>query len=108
MINVNTMKRKLTDAQRAWAEARNELVYELSKLGYPEEFGNVIAKNLGSPKAIFRMCSYLRQVKPKKPEMIADKMLAIMSEIAAWKQKKETEASNAAYNELLLRGIDED
>ena len=57
MINVNTMKRKLTDAQRAWAEARNELVYELSKLGYPEEFGNVIAKNLGSPKAIFRMCS---------------------------------------------------
>lgn len=97
----------ITKTQQAWSEARNDLVYELGKLGYLEEFGNAIAKNLGSPKAICRMSSYLRQVKPKKPEMIVDEMLAIMSEIAAWKQKKETEEANAAYNELLLRGFEE-
>lgn len=98
----------MTNAQYEWKQARDELVYEITKLGFPSEFGNVIAKNLGSPIAIRRMSSYLRQVKPKKPEMIADEMLAIMSEIEAWKKKKEAEASNAAYNELLLRGLDED
>lgn len=92
-----------------WSEARNSLVYEIRKLGYPAEFGELIARNLGSPKAIRRMSSYLRQVKPRKPEMIADEMLAIMSEVQAWKQKKEAERSNAAYNEMLLRGLtDED
>ena len=37
--------------------------------------------------------------------MIADEMLAIMSEVQAWKQKKESERANAAYNEMLLRGL---
>lgn len=97
----------MTAAQYEWKLARDELVNEITKLGYPTEFAFVIAKNIGSPKAIRRMSSYLRQVKPKKPEMIADEMLAIMSEIDSWKRKKEAEASNAAYNELLLRGLDE-
>ena len=88
-----------------WTEAKNELVYEIKKLGFPDEFGYLIARNLGSPKAIRRMSSYLRQVKPRKPEMIADEMLAIMSEVQAWKQKKESERANAAYNEMLLRGL---
>ena len=98
----------MTNTRYEWKQARDELVYEITKLGYPSEFGSVIAKNLGSPKAIRRMSSYLRQVKPKKPEMIADEMLAIMSEVEAWKRKKEAEVSNAAYNELLLRGLDDE
>ena len=40
-----------------------------------------IAKHLGSPKAISRMVSYLRYVRPKTAELIVDEMLAIRSEI---------------------------
>jgi hypothetical protein len=101
------MKKELSAAQYEWKLAKDELVFEMRKLGHPEEFAILIAKNLGSPKAIRRMSSYLRQVKPKKPEMIADEMLAIMSEIDSWKRKKEAEAANAAYNDLLLRGLDD-
>ena len=102
------MKYSKTDIRAEWKAARDELISELQKLGYPAEFGVLIARNLGSPKAIRRMSSYLRQVKPHKPEMIADEMLAIMSEIEAWKRKKEAESANAAYNDLLLRGLPED
>ena len=53
-----------------------------------------------------RMSSYLYHVKPKKEELVVDEMLAIMSDIAAWKEKKASEAANAAYNEMLYRGIE--
>ena len=68
----------------------------------------MLAKELRYAKAIRRMSSYIRQVRPQKPEMIADEMLAIMSEIDAWKRKKEAESANAAYNDLLLRGLEDD
>jgi hypothetical protein len=35
-------------------------------------------------------------------------MLAICSEIDAWKKKKESEAANAAYNALLYYGLGEE
>ena len=99
--------KKITEAQYAWKQAKDELLREIHHLGYPQEFGILIAKNLGSPKAIRRMSSYLRPVKPKKPEMIADEMLAIMSEIDAWKRKKEAEALNAERNRRLRRDFGE-
>ena len=37
----------------------------------------------------------------KKPEMVVDEMLAICSDIGRWKEKKESEAANANYNEYL-------
>ena len=49
--------------------------------------------------------AYLRNVKPRNPELVVDEMLAICSEIEAWKKKKESEAANAAYNELLRYGL---
>ena len=48
-----------------------------------------------------RMISYLQNVKPKKAELIVDEMLAICSEIDAWKKKKENQEANARYNEYL-------
>lgn len=98
----------MTPAQHEWKQAKDELVREIHSLGFPDEFGWLIARNLGSPKAIGRMTGYLRQVRPRKAEMIADEMLAIMSEIEAWKRKKQAEAANAAYNELLWYGLDDD
>ena len=49
----------LTANQCEWARARDELVYSIKQLGFPEGLGNEIAKNLGSPKAMNRMNSYL-------------------------------------------------
>lgn len=81
--------------------ALNALTLALAKQGFPKEYADVLAKNLGSPKAILRLTSYVNQVKPRHAEDIADEMLAIMEDIAAWRNKKESEAANAAYNEYL-------
>ena len=91
-----------------WVQTKNELVDEIIKLGFPAELGETIAKNLGSPKAMERMISYLRYVKPRTDELIVDEMLAICSDISAWKDKKASEQANAAYNELLNGGFGEE
>lgn len=74
--------------QAEWTEARDGLVRAVRDLGFPEELGNEIAKNLGSPKAMGRMTAYLHHVKPKKVELVVDEMLAIRSETEAWRKKK--------------------
>lgn len=92
---------------REWKTAYDSLIRTITALGFKEELGYMVAKNLGSPKAIQRMTSYLSQVKPKKEELVVDEMLAIMSDIAAWREKKASEQANAAYNEILNYGFDE-
>ena len=42
-----------------WQQTRDQLVEEIQKLGFPKELGDAAAKNLGSPKAMRRMISYL-------------------------------------------------
>ena len=88
-----------------WIRARDELVRAIKDLGFPEELGNEIAKNLGSPKAMQRMCAYLYYVKPEKAEIIVDEMLAIRGEIETWREKKESEEANARYNEYMNNGF---
>ena len=89
--------------QRLWARTRDELVRAIEELGFPAELGEAIARHLGSPKAMERMISYLHYVKPKKAELIVDEMLAICSEIEAWREKKESQRANAKYNEYMNR-----
>ena len=89
-----------------WKDAHDGLIAALVSLGFSAELGEAVAKNLGSPKAIRRMTSYLYYVKPKKEELVVDEMLAIMSEISAWREKKASEEANATYNEMLYRGWD--
>ena len=55
-----------------------------------------------------RMISYLNYVKPKTEELVVDEMLAIKSEIDAWKEKKASEEANARYNEMLYYGLTDD
>ena len=98
----------MTADQRERILARDELVGTIMSLGFPEELGNEIVKNLGSPKAMRRMTSYLINVKPKSVELVVDEMLAIRSEILAWKEKKSSEEANARYNELLNYGFGEE
>ena len=87
--------------QQVWAATRDELVRALEKLGFRPDLGEAIAQHLGSPKAMERMISYLNYVKPKSEELVIDEMLAIRSEIDAWREKKASEEANARYNEML-------
>ena len=86
-----------------WLYSKEQMTKELLSLGYPESLSDEIAKNLGSPKAMDRMSSYLRYVKPQKVELVVDEMLAICSEINAWKDKKSSEEANSKYNDWLNR-----
>lgn len=98
----------MTEHQREWAIAKDELLRELRGLGFPEELGNAIARQLGSPRAIRRMTAYLYNVRPKSAELVVDEMLAICSEIDAWKEKKVSEKANAKYNYILNYGLEDD
>lgn len=71
-----------------WAFARDELVRAVTDLGFPAELGEAAARHLGSPKAMDRMTRYLDYVRPDSAEMIVDEMLAIRSEIDAWRERK--------------------
>ena len=95
----------MTANQYEWSRARDELVGAIKRLGFPEELGEQIAKQLGSPKAMSRMMGYLYNVKPRSAEIIVDEMLAICSDIDAWKEKKASEEANARYNEILYYGL---
>ena len=94
-------------ADTEWNRTRDRLVAEIKKLGFREDLGYAVAKNLGSPKAMERMISYLVNVKPRKEELLIDEMLAICSEIEAWKERKASQEANARYNEMLLNGQEE-
>ena len=90
-----------------WSKSREELVYTVTGLGFPAELGEAMAKQLGSPKAIDRMTAYLNYEKPTNVNMVVDEMLAICSEIDAWREKKAGIESNVKYNELLNYGLDD-
>lgn len=94
------------DHRKLWRRSRDALVEAVVSLGFREELGDAAARHLGSPKAMERMISYLQYVKPKKEELVIDEMLAIRSEIDAWRAKKAAQEANAAYNELLEYGLD--
>ncbi len=90
-------------APESWKAAYRDLIAAIVRMGYPEEFGKAIAKNLGSEKTMRRMTAYLKNAKPRSAEEIADEMLAIMSDRERWIEKKESERANARYNEMLNR-----
>ena len=98
----------MTDNRMEWARSRDELIAAVKKLGFPEDLGLQIAKELGSPKAMERMLAYLYYVKPRSAELIVDEMLAINSDIDAWRKKKASEEANAKYNEILNYGLGDD
>ena len=87
----------MTSNQKIWARARDELAAAVASLGYPEELADLLARQLGSPRAIGRMTSWLYQAHPQSMEMIVDEMLAICAEIDAWRSRKESREAQAGY-----------
>lgn len=86
----------------------NQIISLVKQKGYPEEFGLLIAQELGTEKQMSRMIGYLLSVKQTSMEDIADEMLAIKSDFNSYRQKKINEYNNAKHNEMLLKGIDEE
>lgn len=93
------------DKRQEWTSTRDELVHAVNNLGFPDELGNLIAKQLGSPNAMRRMMGYLYNARPNSEEAIVDEMLAIRSDIDRWKEKKASEKANANYNDMLNNGL---
>ena len=91
----------MTTNQKIWSLSRNQLAKAVASLGYPEEFADLLAKQLGSPKAIDRLASYIRQAHPDSVEMIVDEMVSIQEEIAAWREKKVFREASEGYNTWL-------
>lgn len=91
----------MTPNQHLWAQARDRLVATVTGSGYSAELAELMARELGSPKAIDRMTSYIRQARPRTEEMLVDEMLAIKGEIDAWREKKESQEAQARYNARL-------
>ena len=94
------------DSRILWEQSRDTLVSVIMSLGFPAELGEMIARHLGSPKAIDRMTAYLQYERPTDDRMIVDEMLAISEEIEAWRKRKNSLESNVAYNELLNYGLE--
>ena len=83
--------------------AYGDLLHAVEELGYPEEFGVVLAVELRSDNAMARMTSYLRQAQPQSPEEIADEMLAIVSQRDAWVERKKSQWADSRVNEFYNR-----
>ena len=85
-----------------------ELYNTLLNRGFPQEFCEQISLNLNTDWTAQRMLGYLSHYRKLPMAEIVDEMLAICSEIEAWRDKKECEEANAKYNELLNFGLDSD
>ena len=96
-MSENTAKNRME-----WSMAKGDLCREVLALGFPREFGDLLARELGSPRAIGRMTAYLRTTKPHSVEMIVDEMLAISAEVQTWREKKESQEAQAAYSAYLF------
>lgn len=87
----------MTENQRTWVQSRDRLVRAVTALGFDAELGALMAKQLGSPKAIDRMTAYIHQARPRTEEMLVDEMLAICAEIDAWRERKASLDAQSRY-----------
>ena len=88
---------------------RSEVSMQLYKLmlqrGYPEEFCDIITKNLNTDFTAQRMIGYLYHYEHPPVEEIADEMISILSDRNRIMQKKELEEVNAKWNDFLMNGF---
>lgn len=97
----------MTRRDRLREDAREQLVDAILQLGYPAEFGVVLAEELRSEQAMRRMASYLRQAQPQSPEEIADEMLAIVAQRDSWVERKISEHAQASVTAFYNRNRDD-
>ena len=94
----------MTSKQRVY----EELIDTIVRMGYPEEFGILIADALKGEKSMSRMSAYLHQFRPSSAEEITDEMLSIVEENERWREKKVSEYYNRKLNVLMNEGLPEE
>lgn len=90
------------------SERSIELYKIMLKRGYPEPFCDEVTKNLNTDWTANRMIGYLAHYDYLPMEEVADETLAILSDRNMIMQKKEMEATNARWNEIMWSGFGED
>ena len=90
------------------SEKSIELYHIMLERGYPEEFCDLITKNLNTDFTAKRMIGYLKHYKKLPMEEIVDEMLAILSDRNRIMEKKEMESINDSWNNFLMYGFEED
>ncbi len=83
--------------------AYQSLIDAIERLGYPQEFGVVLAQELRTDNAMERMTAYLRSARPSSPEEIANELLAITSMRDRWVEQKIGEHANASLTAFYNR-----
>ena len=86
-------------------EKSMELYDIMLKRGYLKEFCEQITLNLNTDWTAQRMIGYLSHYNKLSMEDIADEMLAILSDRNQIMQKKDMEATNAKWNEIMRNGF---
>lgn len=82
---------------------QKRLIQVITEAGFPEEFGWVIARELGGVWSLSRMTAWIYQARPTTPEQIADELIAILDQRKTIVEKITTEQANAGWNEFLNR-----
>lgn len=88
----------MTPQQFLFSQARDRLIQAVTACGFPAELGELCARQIGSPKGIDRLTSYIYNVRPKSEELLVDEMLAIAEQINTWREKKASEEAQWRYN----------
>lgn len=82
-------------------EISMELYQKLLDRGYPEQFCDLITKNLNTDWTAQRMIGYLSHYPELPMAEVVDEMLSILSDRARIMEKKELESVNEKWNEFL-------
>lgn len=88
----------MTPQQFVFSQARDRLIQAVTACGFPAELGELCARQIGSPKGIDRLTSYIYNVRPKSEELLVDEMLAIAEQISSWREKKDAENAQWRYS----------
>lgn len=77
----------------------------MGERGYPEEFCDLVTRNLNTDWTAGRMIGYLSHYPRLPMEEVADEMLAILDDRNRIMEKKDLEENNARWNDYLMRGF---
>lgn len=82
-----------------------ELYEIMMERGYSEQFSDLITKNLNTDYTAGRMIGYLTHYAMLPEAEIVDEMLSILSDRNRIMQKKDMEATNEKWNEMMVGDI---
>ena len=85
-----------------------ELYDILLDKGYPEEFSDLITRNLNTDFTATRMIGYLSHYSDLPEAEIVDEMLSILSDRNQIMKKKNMEGTNALLNDLYRFGLSDE